>query len=114
MASLEVGDQIEDCWLTTWCYLTELVNAFNEHQRTLQLQTIDPGLADLRNAMVHGVITAQDDLQIPSCIKFSRPDSGGLVHVEAKYPLTFEWIGEQTDRVYRAGLLVIERIHELR
>jgi hypothetical protein len=113
LASLNVGDQVEDCWLSSWSYLTGLVGAFNERQTRLGLKTIDSGIADLRNAMAHGVITSVDALDTPVCVKFGR-GKDGIVRVEEKYVLTFEWIGEQTNRVYEAGRFVVGRVQELR
>jgi hypothetical protein len=110
---LNVGDKMEDCWLTSWCYLTGLVSAFNERQTKLGLKTIDSGIADLRNAMAHGVITAMDGLETPVCVKFGR-SKDDFVQVKEKYVLTLEWLGEQTNRVYEAGTFVVERVQELR
>jgi hypothetical protein len=70
------------------------------------------GIADLRNAMAHGVITSVDGLDTPVCVKFGRRKDG-FVQVEEKYALTLEWIGEQTNRAYEAGRFVVERVQEL-
>lgn len=113
IASLAVGDHIEESWLTSWSYLTGLIQAYNERQDAVGLRQIDGKIADLRNAMAHGTITAGDDREPYSLIKFS-PVTDGAALVVAKYVLTYEWIGEQTDRVYNASLQVNQRIQELR
>lgn len=112
-ANLSVGDRMEESWLSQWCYLPELIGNYNQRQASLGLDPIDTGITDIRNAMAHGVITAEGNAKPLSCVKFGRP-KGGSVTVEGKFALSFDWIGEQTDRVYRAGLSVNQRIQELR
>jgi hypothetical protein len=114
IAEMKLGEEIEKSWMTDDCYLSDLILAYNERQALAGLTQIDTGIRDLRNAMAHGIIMAGSKTSpAATCIKFARPKKGSSVTtVEAKYEMTFEWIGEQTRRVLTATAAVNKRLHE--
>jgi hypothetical protein len=113
VASLSVGDELQDCWITSWSYLSDLVAAYNERHAKLGLEQVDAGIVDLRNALAHGCISAETPAAPYTLIKFDRP-RGGVARVAEKHVMTFEWIGEQTRRTAAASRAVARRIHEIR
>jgi hypothetical protein len=115
IAEMKVGEEIEKSWITDDCYLSELIVAYNKRQAAAGLPQIDADIKDLRKAIAHGIIIAGSQVSpAATCIKFARPKKGSSVTtVEAKYEMTFEWIGEQTRRVLTAGEAVNSRLHEL-
>jgi len=109
--SLNVGDQVEENWITKQNYLSDLVNAYNALQDELGRpeQKIDSGIVDLRNALAHGFVTASDAGGILTLMKFGKgkgPTPRPL-QVTAKIELTPEWMSEQMVRV-RDALLKIK------
>lgn len=104
--SLNVGDQVEENWITKHCYLSELVSAYNTLQAELgrPQQTIDPGIVDLRNALAHGFVKAPAAGGILTLMKFGRGATPRSLQVTEKVNMTPEWMSEQMVRVRDALL----------
>jgi hypothetical protein len=101
--SFNVGDQVEENWITKHCYLSDLVNAYNALQDELGRpeQKIDSGIVDLRNALAHGFVTAAAAGGILTLMKFGKGKGPAprSLHVTAKIEMTQEWMSEQMVRV---------------
>ena len=113
LADLAVGDEIEDCWLTSWSSLSQLVAAYNERETKAGLEPMDAGIPDLRNALAHGCISTPQPDGLQTLVKFGKA-TAGKVRVEVKHVMTFEWLAEQTRRTCDATLIVNRRLQELR
>jgi hypothetical protein len=107
--SLNVGDQVEENWITKHCYLSDLVSAYNTLRSELgrPQQTIDLGIVDLRNALAHGFVTAPAAGGTLTLMKFGKGRAPRSLQVTAKIEMTPEWMAEQMMRV-RDALLKIE------
>lgn len=112
---MSVGEEIEKSWISDDSCLTDLIAAYNKRQAAAGLVQIDEDIPDLRNAMAHGIIIAGDQSSpAATCIKFARPENrSSVTTVEAKFVMTFEWIAEQTRRLYITGVAVNSRLREL-
>ena len=97
--SLNVGDRVEENWITKHCYLSDLVREYNELQDKLGRadRKIDIGIVDVRNALAHGIVTAPAVGGILTLIKF-----GGAARsrqVTEKVDMTLDWMTTQIARV---------------
>jgi hypothetical protein len=99
--SLNVGDQVEESWITKHCYLPDLVNSYNQIQDKLGRpeQKIDSGIVDLRNALAHGFVTAPAAGGILTLMKFGKGSARRSLQVTQKVDMTPEWMSQQTVRV---------------
>lgn len=113
IANLNVGEQIEDCWLSGYSYLSELVDAFNARQIAAGKVPVDRGIVDLRNALAHGQISSPGTTGHFTLIKFGRK-SGTTVPVVERHDLTYEWFDRQLRLTNAAHRAVTQRVSELR
>jgi hypothetical protein len=107
--SLNVGDQVEENWITKHCYLSGLVSEYNGLQDKLgqPQRKIDSGIVDLRNALAHGFVTAATAGGVLTLMKFGRGSAPRSLQVTDKVEMTPEWMSEQAVRV-RDALLKIQ------
>jgi hypothetical protein len=105
--SLNVGDQVEENWITKHCYLSDLVSAYNALQGGRPQQTIDPGIVDLRNELAHGFVTAPAAGGVLTLMKYGKGLASRSLQVTAKVEMTPEWMSEQTARVRDALLKIL-------
>lgn len=113
ITQLIAGDVVPLNYFTSWDYLTSLIEKYNTSESARGIAPlIDPEIANLRNALVHGRILSDSVGGPLMLIRFARPVTGRVV-VEYAQPLTIAWLVEQRVRVKGACDSIAERLSAL-
>ena len=110
LENLEKDDWVQENPITNYDSLRVLVKKVNEQLGDLEVpDRIDETVADLRDAIAHGRITALHPEGPYRLLKFSRAKEG-MVQVEVAKTLSPSWLREQvtrtkkeTEKVQRIG-----------
>jgi len=108
--NMDIDDVVPLNAFTNYDTLGQLVRKYNSNRTVSSAGlTIDGTLADIRDAIAHGRVSAStpsEDLQL---LKFSRPRRNEeYVKVTFSAAMTKEWFGEQIRRTHNAVLRVNE------
>lgn len=93
---LKVGDKVPENPITNYHPLGKLIDKVNQElERRGVPDRVDTRLVDLRDALAHGRVLANQPEGPFRLFKFSQPDSAKLVEVEFAVDLSQDWLDEQ-------------------
>ncbi|MBI3248042.1 MAG: hypothetical protein HYZ50_16175 [Deltaproteobacteria bacterium] len=99
--SFPVGTELPENDLTSYDSLSLLVAKFNQEMKCRGTPEIDEKIVELRDALVHGRVSAAIQDESLRLLKFDEPKNG-TVRITFNEVMTEEWFKEQKGRVYAA------------
>jgi hypothetical protein len=103
--SCPVNTKLPVSELTSYDSLRTLITKYNAEANKLGKPSIDENLADIRDALAHGRVSASEPGANLRLLKFSKPKDG-YVSVTFSETMSSEWFTAQKKRVFDAMLLV--------
>lgn len=112
--NMEEGNVVALNAFTNYDNLRQLITRYNANHRISADLRIDETLADIRDAVAHGRVSASTPSGQLKLLKFSKPE-GNEKHVKVTFSVTMtkEWFDVQIRRVYDAILRVSKANEEL-
>jgi hypothetical protein len=108
MHKMNEGDIVPENAFTNYDTLRQLIEKYNGTPKILSAGlTIDENLADIRDAIAHGRVSAATPSSSLQLLKFNKPKNN-RVRVTFSVLMTKEWFDEQIKRVYAAVVRVKE------
>ncbi|WP_394809319.1 hypothetical protein [Nitrosomonas sp.] len=107
LLNLPAGSELPESDFTSFAYLSELVDRFNEVAVSDEAPTIDQRVVEVRNTLMHGCVLGSINEFPVHILKFSKPLSG-RVCVTINERMTTEWFAQQNRLVYSAVQTVAE------
>jgi hypothetical protein len=100
-----VDTELPENEITNYDSLGQLINKFNAIMRAKKQEELDYSLVEIRDALAHGRISAQNPETELQLIKFSKPINGKVKVVFNQF-LTEEWFTFNRARLYYSIELV--------
>lgn len=93
--SLKQGGRLPKTALTDYASLGQLIDRYNRHIAAINLElTVDRSVVEVRDALVHGRLLAQESRRPLRLFRFSEP-CGGTVEVRQVTDVTDKWLADQ-------------------
>ena len=107
--TLPIGSVLPESDLTTHAYLSDLVKQFNEVAAKKGSSTIDAGVIEVRNTLVHGCVFGREASFPVHILKFSKASSGE-VKILTSEKMTADWFAQQHRTIVSALQIVRENL----
>ena len=96
-----VGRELPENEMTSYDSLGQLIDKYNNEMRKRKEKELDQTLVEIRDALAHGRVSAEQPDRPLRLVKFSKP-SQGRVKVTFNEIMSEEWFLAQRKRVYDA------------